>query len=151
MSDQGQLPAGQGGRHAAADGSQAPPVTSWVGVIGFAAVIMMFLGLWNIFDGLAALFNDKYYVVGNNGVLALDLTAWGWILLILGIVQLAAGIFLFRGATWARVVTVVVAGLNAIVQLAFISAYPFGAVLIMVLGVVVIWAVVVHGGEVRPG
>lgn len=148
MSDQGQTPAGQHGRHAAAD---AAPVTGWVGVIGFAAVIMIFLGVWNVFDGLVALFNDKYYVVGEKGVLGLDLTAWGWILLILGIVEIAAGAFLLKGSTWARVVTVVVAGLNALVQLAFVSAYPFGAVLIMVLGVVVIWAVVVHGDEVRPG
>ncbi len=137
------------GRHAAVDQGTATPVTEWVAWIGFAAVIMIFLGLWNTVDGLVALFNDEYYVLGDRGLLVLDPPAWGWILLVIGLVEIAAGCFLLTGATWARAVTVVVAALNALVQFAFISAYPFGAVLIMILGVIVIWAVLVHGHEVR--
>lgn len=137
------------GRHAAVDQGTAAPVTGWVAWIGFAALIMIFLGLWNTIDGLVALFNDEYYALGERGLLVLNPTAWGWILLIVGLVEIAAGFFLLVGATWARAVAVVVAGLNALVQFAFLSAYPFGAVLIMILGVVVIWAVVVHGHEVR--
>ncbi len=134
-----------GARHAA----QPRPLSRWVGVIGFATVLMVFLGLWNVVDGLLALFNDEYFVVTPNQLLLFDLTAWGWVLLVLGVVQIVAGLALLTGAMWARIVTVVVAALNALVQLFFLAAYPVGAVLIMALGVLVIWAVLVHGGELR--
>ena len=138
-----------GGRAPARHAKEPPPLSAWVGAVAFAAVIMILLGLWNIIDGLIALTNDKYYTVGPSGLLVLDITGWGWLLLILGIVELAAGFALFSGATWARVVTVVVAAFNGLVQFGFIAAYPVGAVLIMVLSGLVIWAVVVHAGELR--
>jgi len=88
-------------------------------------------------------------VADAERVFALDVAAWGWVLLALGIVEVVAGIALFIGAGWARVVAVLVAGFNGVVQLAFLAAYPVGAVLIMVLAAVVIWTVVKHGDAAR--
>ena len=75
--------------------------------------------------------------------------AWGWVLLALGVVEVVAGIALFIGARWARVVAVLVAGFNGVVQLAFLAAYPVGAVLIMVVSALVIWTVIKHGDAAR--
>jgi hypothetical protein len=100
-------------------------------------------------DGLIALFNDEYFLVTPDQVLLFDLTAWGLVLLALGGVQIVAGLVLLTGAMWARIVTVVVAALNALVQLFFVAVYPIGALIIMALGILVIWAVLVHGGELR--
>ena len=83
---------------------------AWVGWISFAGIIMILAGTFEAFEGLAALFNDKFFVVTNNGLLVTaDYTAWGWVHLILGCVVVAAGCGVFVGKTWARVVGIVLA------------------------------------------
>ncbi|MDQ0380964.1 DUF7144 family membrane protein [Amycolatopsis thermophila] len=123
--------------------------TAWLGWIWFAAAMMVLLGMFNIIEGLVALFHGDFYAVGPQGLLVFDLTSWGWIHLIIGALAVAAGFGLFTGAAWARVTAVVLATINAVAQLAFLSAYPVWGALVIALDVVVIWAVVVHGGEVR--
>ncbi|WP_236792076.1 hypothetical protein [Amycolatopsis sp. GM8] len=121
----------------------------WVGWIWFGGAMMILLGMFNVIQGLVALFNKNYYVVGPQGLLVFNLTGWGWIHLIVGALAVVAGIFLFTGAAWARVVAVVLAVVNAVAQLAFLSAYPVWSTIIIALDVLVIWAVIVHGREVR--
>ena len=75
--------------------------------------------------------------------------AWGWLDLILGIIVLLAGYELFRGALWARVVAVALAALSIIANMAFMSAYPLWSILIIVLNVLVVYALLVHGGELK--
>ncbi|HKN54705.1 MAG TPA: hypothetical protein VJX66_19550 [Amycolatopsis sp.] len=116
-----------------------------VGWIWFAGSIMVLVGLFDIVEGLVALFHGAYYVVGPNGLLVFDLRGWGWIHLLVGILAVAAGIALFGGMVWARIVTVLLAGFNALAQLTFLSAYPVWGVVIIALDVIVIWAVIVHG------
>jgi len=99
--------------------------------------------------GPGPLFNDQYYVPTRQGLLVFDLTGWGWIHLIVGIVAVVVGIGLFTGATWARISGVILAGLNAILQLLFLSANPLWAILVITLDVLVIWALVVHGDEAK--
>ena len=72
-----------------------------------------------------------------------------WVLLALGVVEVVASIALFIGARWARVVAVLVAGFNGVVQLAFLAAYPVGAILIMIASAPVIWTVLNHGDAAR--
>jgi len=112
-------------------------------------VLLIFLGVWNVIDGLSALLAGDFVVADAERVVALQVAAWGWVLLALGVVEVVAGIALFIGARWARVVAVLVAGFNGVVQLAFIAAYPVGAVLIMIVSAVVIWTVVKHGDAAR--
>jgi hypothetical protein len=102
-----------------------------------------------VIDGLTALFAGGFVVADAERVVALDVAAWGSVLLAIGVVEVIAGIALFIGARWARVVAVLVAGLNGVVQLAFLAAYPVGAILIMAVAAVVIWTVVRHGDAAR--
>lgn len=121
----------------------------WVGWIWFAAVIMLMVGLFNVITGLTAIFRNQVFTVVPSGVLVFDLTTWGWIHLILGVIQVAVAAGLFTAKVWALVIGVVVAGLNAIAQLVSLPYAPLWALIIIVLDCVVIYAMVVHGSEVR--
>ncbi|HVW43374.1 MAG TPA: hypothetical protein VHC18_18700 [Amycolatopsis sp.] len=121
----------------------------WVGWIWFAGAMMILLGVFNVIEGLVALFNDKYYVLGPEGLLVFDITGWGWVHLIIGALAVVAGFALFTGALWARITAVVLAAVNAIAQLTFLSAYPVWAIIVIALDVVVIWAIIVHGDELN--
>ncbi|MGW3967086.1 DUF7144 family membrane protein [Amycolatopsis sp. NPDC005003] len=118
-----------------------------VGWIWFAGAITVLAGLFNVVEGVVALFDRDYYVIGPSGLLVFSLAGWGWLHLIVGILVVLTGIALFTGAQWARVVTVALAGFNALAQLAFLSAYPFWGAIVIALDVLVIWAVIVHGDE----
>lgn len=127
-----------------------PEPTGWVGLIAFAGVIMIMMGVFHAIAGLVALFKDEYYVVGSRDlVVSVDYSAWGWAHLILGIVVCAAGYGLLAGRTWARVVGVVVALASALVNFVFMAAYPFWSLLMVVLSVAVIYAILAHGREMR--
>jgi hypothetical protein len=123
--------------------------SGWFAMVVAVGVILIVLGVWNVFDGLAALRGGDFVVADGDRVAALSVAAWGWVLLVLGGVEVVAGIALFIGARWARVVAVVVAGVNGVVQLAFLTAYPVGAVLIIVVCVLMIWTIVRHGDAAR--
>jgi len=124
--------------------------SGWVGWIGFAGVIMMMLGTFHAIQGLVALFNDEYYLVSSSGlVVSLDYTAWGWIHLVGGAVLVGAGLGVFSGQVWARTVGVIAAVLSAIVNVAFLAAYPVWSLMMIALDVVLILALTVHGSEVK--
>ena len=111
---------------------------------------MVILGVFHAMAGLVALFRDEYYLVRPNGlVLTLDYTGWGVIHLIIGVVVVLAGFALFRGATWARVLAVVVAGISAVGNLAFLAASPVWAAIMIAVDILVIYAVTAHGRELQ--
>ena len=121
--------------------------TGWLGWIWFAGIMMIVMGSFNAIEGLVALFRGEYYVVTEEQVLVFDITAWGWITLLIGVLVALAGGALLSGAAWARVVAVVLAVVNAVAQLAFVSVHPLWSTIVIALCVTVIWAVVVHGAE----
>ena len=130
--------------------SHEQQASAWVGWIGFAGVLMMILGTVHAFQGLVALFKDEYFVVSSRGLaVKLDYTAWGWVHLVLGIVAVLSGVGLLAGNLAARIVGVGVAFLSALVNLAFISAYPVWSSIIIVIDVIVIFAIIVHGSELK--
>ena len=106
----------------------------------FAGVIMIMIGTFQAIAGLAAIFEDEFFVVSPNYVFEVDATTWGWIHLLLGLLVAFAGYALFAAKTWARVVGVTLATLSAIANFFFIPYYPFWAILIIALDVWVIWA-----------
>jgi hypothetical protein len=125
-------------------------ISGWVGWIVFAGIILMVLGVFQVIQGLVALFRSGYYLVAPSGlVLAVDYTTWGWVHLVLGVLAFATGPGLLYGRTVARVAGVVLAILSAILNLAFIAAYPVWSVLVIALDIVVIYAIVVHGRELQ--
>jgi hypothetical protein len=125
-------------------------VTAWAGWIVFAAAMMMLLGVLHAIAGLVAIFKDEYYVVGSGGlVLSVDYTTWGWIHLLGGGIMAAAGLGLLVGQMWARVVAVLLAMVSAIVNVLFLAAYPLWSLIMITLALLVVWAVIVHGSEMK--
>jgi hypothetical protein len=126
------------------------PVTGWVGWIIFAAVFMVTIGALNAIQGLAALFRDEaYWVTFNGNVVTFDVTAWGWIHLIFGILLVIVGVLLMQGSTFARVLGIALVALNLIAQFAWTTLYPFWGMIVIALDIVIIYALVVHGGELK--
>lgn len=124
--------------------------TRWVGWIMFGSMMMMLLGSFHVVAGLVALFQDDYFLVGPNGLMVnVDYTAWGWTHLIGGALILATGVAVLFGQMWARVAGVAIAMLSALVNLAFIEAYPLWSMIMIAFDVAVIWALTVHGGEMK--
>ncbi len=119
-----------------------------IGFTVFAAAMLMIVGSFGIITGLAAIFEDSFYAFAGDYILKFDVTAWGWIHLILGVVVLFAGLGLLSGATWARVVGVVIASLSAIANFASIPYYPVWSIVVIGVDVVVIWALTAHGRDV---
>ena len=131
-----------------ASGLEAP--SGWVGWIAFAAVMMIMLGCFHAIQGLVALFDDKKFLIADSGLtVSVDYTAWGWIHLIGGIIIALAGISLFAGRLWARIVGVIAALASAIVNIAFLSAYPIWSTIMIALDILIIWALTVHGAEMK--
>ena len=127
-------------------------VSGWAfGFAAFAGAIMLMIGIFQAFAGLAAIFNDEFFVVGNNYTYDLDVTAWGWIHLILGVIVAFAGVSVYAGATWARAVGIVLAILSAVANFFFIPYYPVWSVLIIALCIAVIWALTVYNRDAALG
>jgi hypothetical protein len=120
--------------------------TGWYGWIAFAGIMMCVLGIFHAIVGLVGLFESDYFYVGESGLMVeVDYTAWGWVHLLLGILIACAGFALTSGATWARLVAVVVAVVSAVINLAFMSAYPIWSVIMITIDILIIYAVTVHG------
>jgi hypothetical protein len=124
--------------------------TKWVGWVVFAGVMMMLVGVFQAIDGLVAIFRDTYYVVGSSHlVISVNYTTWGWIHLLLGVLVAVAGFAVLRGALWARIIGVALASLSALANLLFLAAYPVWSIIVIALDVLVIFALIVHGGELK--
>jgi hypothetical protein len=114
----------------------------------FTGVLMGLVGLFQMIAGIVALAGPSYYTAPTRDlVVHASYTTWGWVHLIIGLVALVTGGGLAFGVTAARVAGVALAGLSAVVNLAFIPAAPFTATLIISLDVFLIYAIMVHGGE----
>src|SRR4249920_1982114 len=115
--------------------------TGW---IAFAGVLLILVGCFNIIGGISAIGNSDYLV---NQLLFANMDAWGWFFLIWGVIQVIAGFAIFNGATWAIIVGVATAFLNIIAQLAWAQTYPVWALSAMVVDVLVIYGLLVYGGQ----
>jgi hypothetical protein len=134
-----------GGRRAA-----QPEPTAWVGMMIFAGTMMIMLGAFEALQGFVALFKEDLYYVGPEGLaVQIDYSAWGWVHLILSAVVIAGGAALLAGKMWGRVLGLIVAFLSALVNIAFLAAFPVWSVIMIVVSVLVIWALTVHGAEMR--
>jgi hypothetical protein len=109
----------------------------------FAGVAFYLVGGFNIVGGLAALFKDEVFMVGKEGLLVADYTAWGWFLFIVGLLQLTAGIGIFRGRGWGRLLGVLLAALSAMLHIAFLVAFPAFGLITIALSVLVIYGLIV--------
>jgi len=119
-----------------------------VGGTVFAATMMIMVGIFQGLAGLVAIFKDEFYAVTPNYLYDIDVTGWGWIHLIFGIIVLLGGIALLSGQTWARALGIILAVLSAIGNFLFIPYYPIWSLIIIAIDVFVIWALATVGRDV---
>jgi hypothetical protein len=131
------------GRYAATSHSDSPSGVGWV---TFAAVLLGFAGVWNSIDGILAISSSRVYT-GHSTLVFSNLNTWGWIMLILGIVQLIAAGSLVAGSEFARWFGITAAGLNAIGQLLFVPVYPWWAIAMFTVDLLIIYGLAVYAGK----
>ncbi|WP_127127294.1 hypothetical protein [Georgenia sp. SYP-B2076] len=131
-------------------GTRDEDAGGWVGWLMFAGTMMWVVGMFHAIQGLIALFSADYYLVGASGLaVQIDFSTWGWVHLIGGVVIIIAGVGVFAGQTWARVVGVILAVVSALLNFAFIAAYPFWSMIMIAVDVFVIYALCVHGRALK--
>ncbi len=127
-----------------------PDPTGWTGWVVFASFMMFLVGSFQAIQGLVAIFDDGFYLVRENGlVVDVNYNVWGTAHLILGVLLMLCGAGVLTGNLAARTVGVILAGLSALANLAFIGAYPIWSMIIITVDVLVIYALTVHGRELR--
>jgi hypothetical protein len=134
------------------DRRQRMNARSMAGWIGFGGLVMILLGGLAFFQGLIAVIEDDYYVVTRSGFLVFDLTGWGWIMMIWGIILVLVGLALISGQAWARWVSIVLVSLNVSLQLGFLgnSSYPLWTLMVLTLNIIVLYALIVRWDESQP-
>ena len=115
-------------------------------MIVFAAALLVTVGIFNLIDGIAAIARSHIFIANAHYVIG-DLRAWGWVALILGVLQVLAAIGILAGNQAARWFAVAVVGLNAIAQMFFIPAYPFWSLMIIAADIVALWGLCVYGSR----
>lgn len=116
----------------------------------FAGVLLLMEGILNILSGIAAIAEDDVYTRVGDYVFKFNLTTWGWIHLILGIVVAVTGWGILRGAAWARGLGVGVAALVVVLQFMWLPYQPVWAVVSIAIGLFVIWALCTDQGRRSP-
>ena len=114
-----------------------------------ASILLVLAGVFSIINGLIAIFDDEVFLVGSDSLVGLNFTGWGIVHLVVGGIVLAAGLAVTSGHLWARVVGVLAAMISAVSQIGFITAFPFWAVTIIALDVLILYGLVIHGEEVE--
>lgn len=113
-----------------------------------AALMMWLIGAGHAISGLVALINDEFYEVGREYIFGFDVTTWGWIHLIGGVLVFVAGVYLLSGQVWARTIGVIMAIISILANFAWLPWYPLWSILMITAGVFVIWALTVHGRDI---
>ncbi|MFB9465598.1 DUF7144 family membrane protein [Streptomyces cinereospinus] len=113
----------------------------WVtGGVTFAGVLMLCGGVLAVLQGIAAIAEDDVYASVGAYVYELDLTGWGWIHLVVGVLVAVTGWGLLMGAAWARFAGITLAALSLVLQFLFLPYQPVWSVVLMAIDVFVIWA-----------
>ncbi|MEV0902584.1 hypothetical protein [Actinoplanes sp. NPDC049802] len=130
--------------------SPAPEADTWVGLVVFAGIMLLALGVFQLMEGVTALLHGEAYLMTAEGMLIEpNPQTWGWTHLFLGLLSGAAGVGIMLGQTWARAVGVVFTAAGALIHFLFLAVAPFWCSILISLEVVVIYALIAHGGDIR--
>ena len=123
----------------------------WAGWVAFAGLLLMIIGGLDFLQGLTAVIRDQYYVQGTNGALVIDVSQWGWVMMIWGALLAFVGYGVVSGATWARMLAILGVSLNFIAQLGFDGSpsYSLWALCGLALNVLVLWALIVRWDDAK--
>jgi hypothetical protein len=118
------------------------------GWVTFAGVLLLIAGVLNVIYGIAAIGDSNFFINDTKYILS-NLNTWGWISLIIGVIQLFAAFSLWSGNLYGRIIGIGAAGLSAIGALLSIPAYPFWSLAIFALDIVIIHQIATRGTEGR--
>ncbi len=118
------------------------------GWVTFAGVMIMILAVFNVIRGIAAISDSKFWI-GDQKYVIDNLHSWGWIVLIIGVIELFVAFGIWTGGQWSRWIGVFIASLNAIFALFFIPASPWWALVLFTLSLLVIYGLAAYGGRGR--
>lgn len=121
------------------------------GWVAFAGTMIMIAGFLNFVYGIAAIDNSAIFTDEGRYVIFDDLNTWGWFILVVGIVQMFAAVSIWSGNNFGRVIGVASAAFSALIILFTVNAYPFAAFMLFILDLLIIYALVVYGGQHHMG
>jgi hypothetical protein len=116
------------------------------GWLTYSGILVLIGGVLNVIWGIAAIDSANFFVANAAFVIS-DLNLWGWISLGIGALMVAAGIGIFSGVRWAIWMGIACASVNAVVQLLSIPAYPFWALAVFALDLLVVYGLVAYGDD----
>jgi len=126
--------------------ARSPAQGRGYGLVLFASILLLVIGCFNLIYGIAAITKSHVFVASAHYVFG-DLRSWGWITLILGVLQLLAAAGVLAGSQAARWFAVAVIALNTIDQMFFIPAYPFWSLLIIAMDVIALYGLCAYGSR----
>jgi hypothetical protein len=139
-----------GGATAPRQSMEESEVTGWVGWIVFAGTMMAILGIFHMFEGIVALFRSTAIAFPTSGLaIEVSFTQYGWLHLIAGALVFAAGLGMFTGRMWARVLGVILVSISALVNFAWAPIYPVWSITLLAIDFLVLYALIAHGGEMK--
>ena len=121
-----------------ASGGREPEPKHMSGMTVFSVVLLLVLALFNGLDGIAGIARSRVFVDGAHYVFW-DLRAWGWVILAIAVLQLAAALSVIGGGVWGRWFGIAMLGLNAFAQMFFVPSYPFWSLTIIAIDIVAIY------------
>ena len=130
---------------APAQGAFDEPGGGW---ILFAGIMLMLAGVLNVIWGIAAIGDSSFFVNDQKYILS-NLNTWGWVTLILGVLQIVAAFSIWAGNQFGRWFGIIAAGLSSIAALLSIPAYPFWSLAIFAVDIAIVYGLAVYGGQGR--
>lgn len=123
----------------------------WAGWVAFAGMLLMIIGGLDFLQGLTAVIRDQYFVTTSQGALVIDVSQWGWVMMIWGAILAFVGYGLLAGASWARWIAIVGVSLNFIAQLGFQGgqSVTLWGLTVIALNVLVLYALIARWGDVK--
>lgn len=116
------------------------------GWVAFAGVMVLIAGILSVFWGIAAIDKANFFIESERYIIS-DLSFWGWVILIIGIVQIIAAFSIWAGGEFGRWIGIIGATFGAIGSLLSIPGYPFWSLATFAIDILILYALVVYGGH----
>ncbi|MFE5023213.1 hypothetical protein ACFRAO_07785 [Streptomyces sp. NPDC056656] len=121
-------------------GPESPDSSEMItGATLFAVVTLLVSGPLSILLGASGIAGDTVFA-SSRYAYRFDLTAWGWIHLVIGVALVVAGLGVAAGKAWGRGAGIAVAAISLITQFMFIPYYPAWSITVMVLDLLIVWS-----------
>jgi uncharacterized membrane protein HdeD (DUF308 family) len=124
--------------------------TEGEGWVGFAGVMILLAGILNFVYGIAAIDGSSFFTDEGRYVIFDDLNTWGWILLVIGVLQVIGAFSIWNRNIYGRIIGVVTASVSVLAILFTVNAYPFAAFMVFIIDLLVIYGLMAHGGPGAP-